>query len=226
MSPARSPSRRPHAIRCILSSAAMYSIAIDRSVLDGRAPDAEEYVVLPYRVAVNGARLFILEACLSEGAARRLLGRASSSAEDRASIERALARWAIRYLERGLADGVFPYEPLADDTPAPVKRLEPSANRSRELRHWLTAKTCGFQQRGLAGMLCAASSSDDETMVGSSGLTCLAKTSQPTCDACDMPDAELLCSHMTHPNVHGLRSMGAPFTGSCMRRSASREARK
>jgi hypothetical protein len=70
------------------------------------------------------------------------------------------------------------------------------------------SKVCTHQQAEGPDLLCLAASSDDETAIGTIGRHRVAPTSRPLCAGCQMPDAAVVCSQFSHPQVSGVRTMG------------------
>jgi hypothetical protein len=65
-------------------------------------------------------------------------------------------------------------------------------------------KSCRYQIEDHGDLLCSAAAASDPTIVGSSGRRNLAPTSRSLCGGCAMPSADLVCSHLMHPEVTAL----------------------
>ncbi len=69
-------------------------------------------------------------------------------------------------------------------------------------------KTCSYQTWEAHDLYCSAASDRDETAVGIIGVRKIAPTSRPVCKACNLPDTDYICSHLSHPQIGGLRNIG------------------
>ncbi len=65
-------------------------------------------------------------------------------------------------------------------------------------------KTCSYQLWQGPDLFCTAASHTDEAARGSIGLRSVAPTSRPVCKACNLPDTDYICSHLSHPQIGGL----------------------
>jgi hypothetical protein len=68
-----------------------------------------------------------------------------------------------------------------------------------------TEKTCSYQSRQGRDLYCTAASPQDETAMARSGAGVIAPTSRAVCKRCDLPDTDYICSHLSHPQVSGVR---------------------
>lgn len=138
----------------------------------------------------------------------RLLPRLADRQDPDAALREALLRWSVSRLERALAD------PLARrallDQPRRSWRIgDADPGEVDDLLALVGAnKACTHQRAEGRDLLCLAASSKDKTAIGTVGWLRVAPTSRPLCAACQMPDAAVVCSHFSHPEVSGLTSMG------------------
>lgn len=68
----------------------------------------------------------------------------------------------------------------------------------------MSEKICEYQLKDGRDLLCSAAALNDETRVGSVGRRSIAPTSRSLCRACNLPHTDNICSHLIHPDVHGL----------------------
>lgn len=68
-------------------------------------------------------------------------------------------------------------------------------------------KTCTHQQAEGPDLLCLAATSNEKT-IGTIGRHRVASTSRPVCAGCQMPDAAVVCSQFSRPQVTGVMTMG------------------
>jgi hypothetical protein len=141
---------------------------------------------------------------LSEFVAQtRLLPRLADRPDPDEALREILLRWSVGRLERTIAD------PLARDAlvqQGGIWRInDPDTGEVEELLALATAsKTCTHQQADGLDLLCMAASLKDQTTIGTSGRHRVAPTSRPLCAGCQMPDAAVVCSQLSHPEVVGL----------------------
>ena len=70
------------------------------------------------------------------------------------------------------------------------------------------SKQCDRQAQLGRDLLCTAPSSNDETVSLSIEGRPAAPTSEPICSGCGVPDSRHRCSHLMHPQVMAIRTMG------------------
>jgi hypothetical protein len=138
----------------------------------------------------------------------RLLPQLDDRQDADEALRELLVRWSVSRLARMLADPLARQALLTqravswrigDTDPGEVDELLALIN---------TSKACTHQQAEGPDLLCLAASSKDQTAIGTTGWHRVAPTSRPLCAGCQMPDAAVVCSHFSHPQVSGLRSMG------------------
>lgn len=134
----------------------------------------------------------------------RLLPRLADRPDPHAALGEVLLRWSIARLERTLADPLA-RQALLDQQGGPWRIGDPDAGEVEELLALADAsKTCTHQQADGQDLLCLAASSQDQAAVGTAGRHRAAPTSRPLCAGCQMPDAQVVCSQLSHPEVIGL----------------------
>jgi hypothetical protein len=123
--------------------------------------------------------------------------------EKDAQLRRVVIRYAIKRIEEGLRDGIFPAPPshTTDNLFIPSDELP-------VLRQMLQEKTCSYQIKENRELLCSAASETDKTLRGKSGFRFIAPTSRSICRACTLPDTDYLCSHFLHPEILGQSDRG------------------
>jgi hypothetical protein len=65
-------------------------------------------------------------------------------------------------------------------------------------------KVCRYQRSEAGDLLCLASTKEDQTRLGSTGVHMVAPTSRYFCGTCQIPDSRVICSHLSHPEVIGI----------------------
>lgn len=70
------------------------------------------------------------------------------------------------------------------------------------------SKTCTYQVLNGRDLFCSVASPGDETAVATDGIRRLAPTTRAVCLACNLPATDFICSHLSHPQIGGLRSEG------------------
>jgi hypothetical protein len=137
----------------------------------------------------------------------RVLPQLAEQPDADAALREILVRWSVSRLERILADPIARQALLAER--AVSWRIgDTDSGEVDELLALIDAtKACTHQQAEGPDLLCLAASSEDETAIGAAGWHRVAPTSRPLCAACQMPDAAVVCSHLSHPEVVGLRAM-------------------
>jgi len=116
-----------------------------------------------------------------------------------------LLRFAVQRIDGDLRAGALPA------TPSTVVHRLQVEEADLPLVASMHAKTCEYQQRDGRDLLCSAAAPNDATQVGVVGRRVIAPTSTVACLACELPDTDYLCSHLLHPQVMGVRTMGGPF---------------
>lgn len=121
------------------------------------------------------------------------------------AAQAATLRWAVRRMGQ-LVEGNAVRSEYTIDVDAVVLRSDDAA----ELRRLVGPKECRYQTRVSldSDLYCAAAAKSDETAVGSDGLRILAPTSVPLCESCELPSTDVVCSHLSHPEVFGIAAMG------------------
>jgi hypothetical protein len=134
----------------------------------------------------------------------RLLPRLADRPDPDAALGEVLLRWSVARLERTLADPLA-RQALLDRQGDSWRIGDPDAGEVEELLALADAsKTCTHQQADAQDLLCLAASSQDQAVVGTAGRHRVAPTSRPLCAGCQMPDAQVVCSQLSHPEVIGL----------------------
>lgn len=119
-------------------------------------------------------------------------------------VAQALFALSLRQIEALAIDGLVPE--AYTDQPLSVTLAE---EHLPALLSAIFKKECRYQVgEPDADLFCAAAGHADETVVGTSGLHRLAPTSKAICRACGVPDAASACSHLSHAEVLGMRTMG------------------
>jgi hypothetical protein len=126
---------------------------------------------------------------------------------DKTLIDRALLRFGVRWLESAIREGVIPGEHKKG---AKLQRFVAEEDLPLLIR-LAGHKDCDYQILEGRDLYCTASSRNDKTALGASGLRWLAPTSRPLCAACELPDADYICAHLHHPTVHGSSGAGHPL---------------
>jgi len=125
-----------------------------------------------------------------------------------AALREILVRWSVSRLERILTDPLARQALLAQ----PRVSWTIGATNSGEVDELLAlidaSKVCTHQQAEGPDLLCLAASSIDDTAIRTIGRHRVAPTSRPLCAGCQMPDAAVVCSQFSHPQVTGVRTMG------------------
>jgi hypothetical protein len=119
------------------------------------------------------------------------------SEHDQATFDDVVLRWCVRRIDEEFRSGFLE---------SPMGFLDIDAPDFEILRSLADRKSCDYQVREKRDLFCSASSQNDLAKIGTIGLRTLAATSIPTCNDCDLPAGEYLCSHLTHPKV--LRNIG------------------
>jgi hypothetical protein len=155
-----------------------------------------------FKVEVGGAvvgRWFALMSDLVHLNARAERRRSSDETEAERLLQDAFTRWAMRRLEAALLEGELP----------PSDHLRVS--EITDVVALAGAKTCVYQQRLGRDLYCTCAGPNDETVTVTIGGRRAAPTSTPTCRACSLQSTDWLCSHFTHPEVSGVKTMGGYF---------------
>ena len=118
-------------------------------------------------------------------------------------LDRAAIRWAVGQVEARLRSG-----PAPTTAPKDTEKLILTEADCSVLRELALNKTCEYQVGPGRDLLLLRAGSTDETAVGSDKLKRLAPTSRALCGVCDMPDTDELCSHLSHPQVVGIKAKG------------------
>jgi hypothetical protein len=82
-------------------------------------------------------------------------------------------------------------------------RLDIELSEIEMLAERADAKECVYQHRDQRELFCAASYDEDPAGPVRVGLRWLAPTTATVCEHCDLPNADLICSHLSHPSVGG-----------------------
>lgn len=114
-------------------------------------------------------------------------------------------RFAVASVEARIRDGIIPSSPPKEE------RIEVVDADLPILRRLLEEKTCSYQIEESKELYCSAASKADETVRGSMGLRLLAPTTRQVCKGCALPDSDFVCSHLVHPEVTGIVTMGGPY---------------
>jgi hypothetical protein len=169
----------------------------------GTAAGGDDYRFVPcFKVrASTGDQVTTVWTSLSRTAAGMAQARLPEGVDPDQALREALLRFSLRRLQRELAD------PVARD--ALLSTLTNTWKLTSDDVDQLLAvavgdKTCAYQQADGPDLLCLAAFGSDPAVVGVAGLRRIAPTSRPMCAACDMPDAALACSQLSHPEVVGM----------------------
>jgi hypothetical protein len=156
----------------------------------------------------TGERVATVVTVVSDLIARtRLLPRLTDLPDAETALREVLVRWSVSRLERILTDPLA-RQALLNEPRASWKIGATDPGEVDELLALIDAsKACTHQQADGRDLLCLAASSKDETAIGITGWRRVAPTSWPLCAGCQMPDAAVVCSHLSHPEVVGLRAM-------------------
>lgn len=122
---------------------------------------------------------------------------------ERARLEGALLRFAVKRIERGLAAGSFTSEPASD-----IQTLTVEEGDIFELAGLLAGKTCDYQVRQGRDLYCSAASPNDGTATKVYDDRAIAPTSRQICQSCDLPNTDSICSYLVHPAVTALQPAG------------------
>lgn len=156
----------------------------------------------------NGSVLARVQVGISNSAVAQAESRLKSrglTEEDRGELwANVLLRYGVRYLESILQDPDYRADLLESRD---AKYLLTSSDLD-PLIELAVEKRCNYQVAYGRDLYCSAAAPTDETAVGKEGLQTLAPTSRPVCQACDLPDADFLCSHLHHPSVTGFLAGG------------------
>lgn len=115
----------------------------------------------------------------------------------RHAVEQVLLRWSVHRIEEGLRTG----ELRVDEQTTDIQLLSITDDDMGYLTRLIEEKRCGYQVRQERELYCSAAGRNDPSTVGTLGLKAIAPTSMPVCQACALPAAELICSHLVHPEV-------------------------
>jgi hypothetical protein len=112
------------------------------------------------------------------------------------AVDHALARFGLRRVEDALRRGLAPEETTRDIWQVQVEQADLPL-----FRELLMVKSCRWQVLDDGELLCSAAARDDKSAIGSLGRRRVAPTTRSACGGCQVPDADLICSHLIHPEV-------------------------
>lgn len=173
-----------------------YEIEYDRTASEGRST-ADHWGFQPTFIITGASRVVRVAGRLARLQLPQLvhdLTIDSGTAAGEGSAQRALITWTLERAaqELPLEDGYFD---VTDDELASVG----SASR----------KACDYFLRSGRDAYCLCASTNDESQVGVVDGRRAAPTSSAVCSHCDLPDTRLLCNHLMHPQVMGVRTIGS-----------------
>ncbi len=172
------------------------------SFIAGASTGGDEYQFVPcFTVhASTGAQVTTVSSSLTRSAATMAQSRLPEGVDPDQALHEALLRFSLRRFQRELAD------PVARDallgTLTNTWKLD-TEDVDQFLAIVVGDKTCAYQQADGPDLFCLAAAENDPTVVGQLGRRRVAPTSRPLCAACQMPDAALVCSQLSHPEVIG-----------------------
>jgi hypothetical protein len=157
----------------------------------------------------TGEKVVTVSAIVSAFVAEtRLLPRLDDRQDADEALREVLVRWSVSRLARILADPLA-RQALLTQRAVSWKIGDTNPGEVAELLTLIDAsKACTHQQAEGPDLLCLAASSKDQTAIGTTAWRRVAPTSRPLCAGCQMPDAAVVCSQFSHPQVSGLGSMG------------------
>lgn len=182
-----------------------------RIVYEGTAEDRVSRGITPspmFSVVRDGERTSV-EVVLRVGLAGTLLGGSYGRAEqsDRNRLASALVRFGVRRIERAISAG----SPVAEQEPL-VTMIAVQQEDLQELRDLLGNKTCEYQIEDGRELFCSAASRSDSTVTRELGRRRVAPTSRQICFECDLPNTDVVCSHLVHPSVSSLGPIGSSWS--------------
>jgi hypothetical protein len=111
----------------------------------------------------------------------------------------ALARWCIRETEARIRDGRL------DETPKGILPIPVAMADVPTIVSLYHEKACDYQiSRGKELFCSAADPRSDKTVVFNDGPLSMAPTTRPLCRECDLPNSDVVCSHLAHPGVYAI----------------------
>ena len=160
-----------------------------------------------FGVVRDGGRTSV-EVALPMGLAQRLLGGSYRAVEqpDRDRLSAALLRFGVRRIERAISAGL----PFVEQEPG-VATITVQEEDLQELRDLLGDKTCEYQIEDGRELFCSAASRSDSTVTHQVGRRRLAPTSRRICLECDLPNTDVVCSHLVHPSVSAMGPVGSSW---------------
>ncbi|MEY2590530.1 MAG: hypothetical protein QOJ67_2514 [Acidimicrobiaceae bacterium] len=172
---------------------------------DGPTPNISTSFGVRFRVLAGSDPLVVTVISIDALSYSELLSRMSwpDDEDAREGVRVALQRHGLRLTENLIRAGDVP------DAYTQTERLMPLGPDEIDLlERFLVDKECSYQRSHAGDLYCAAADEDDQTVVGSEGLQRLAPTTRPACRACNLPDTDHICSHLTHPRIFARRAMG------------------
>ena len=111
----------------------------------------------------------------------------------------ALLRWCIRETEARIRDGRL------DEIPKGIIPIPVTLADVPMIVSLYRDKTCEYQvSRGRELFCGAADPRSDQTVAFNEGPIALAPTTKPLCRGCDLPNTDVVCSHLAHPGVYAI----------------------
>jgi hypothetical protein len=161
-------------------------------------PNPDDYSYRPRLSLDRGTEsLGVVEVEVASDAAARL----STAAGSDSGVQIGVLRYAMAHVDDFIRQARL-VDTAAGQVTNQLLRLE-WADSETIIDRYLR-KACRYQIEDHGDLLCSAAAASDPTIVGSSGRRHLAPTSRSLCDGCAMPSADLVCSHLMHPEVTGL----------------------
>lgn len=106
------------------------------------------------------------------------------TAKDNGALKDAVLRWAVSFMEQTLA--LLP----SSDVSNRHHEVEIKQDEEAEIQHLLHRKVCDYRLEKDRHFFCVANR----------GSAAPLPVALPTCGACSLPSADVLCSHLTHPD--------------------------
>ena len=147
----------------------------------------------------------ILTGMMGTIATQRLQG--DGVPEPDGALQGALLRYGLRRFEASV-QGLLANDGSAN---AASETWHLTSEHLPELLALAGGKTCAYQRHDHRDLFCAAPAPDDTSAIYTIDGRKAAPTSTDVCRRCALPDADYLCSHLTHPSVTSGLNPRAPW---------------
>jgi hypothetical protein len=173
---------------------------------DGTLPIGGSAFWVSFVATLDGAPVASTEVSITSEAyfhAANVLGRTNRASGHAGHLAKdAMIRFGVREIEVLVSD-------LQDNASTPTtSRHELKFGDVDQLLALLNEKDCDYRVRQRRDLFCTAAAPGDSTARLEIDGRISAPTSRPLCRACALPPAEMLCSHLLHPQVTTMPAAG------------------